>query len=398
MSASGALERIAIFGATGSIGTSTLDVLARHPDRYQVAAIAAHQDVKGMEALARRFTPEQVVMADIESGKALERALADLPGIVVRSGTGALLDMAADPQTDTVMAAITGAAGLSSCLAAVQAGKRVLLANKEALVLAGDLVLAAARTSGATLLPIDSEHNGLFQCLPGDVSSAPTLKAVDRLILTASGGPFRTRDPATLHRVSVAEACAHPNWSMGKKISVDSATMMNKGLEVIEASRLFSLPADQVEVLVHPQSLVHALVQYRDGSMLAQMGQADMRIPIAHALAWPARIDSGVRALDLASVAQLEFFLPDTERFPCLGLARAAFAAGSGATVALNAANEVAVGAFLNGLLRFDRIAGVIEATLSVMNDQVANNLDALLDYDQRARQCADNLLLRWSE
>lgn len=390
-------QRIAIFGATGSVGQSTLDVIAQHPMRYEVTALAAHQDVAGMQALARAFHPRYVVMANRQAASELAAALSDLSAIAVRSGPEALVEMAADPGIDTAVAAIVGAAGLPACLAAVEAGKRVLLANKEALVVAGDLLCQAAQRSGATLLPIDSEHNGLFQCLPVDAAGAMDLSGVEQLCLTASGGPFRERDPATLANVTVAEACAHPTWSMGQKISVDSATMMNKGLEVIEACRLFGLPSAQVSVVIHPQSLVHALVQYRDGSMLAQLGVADMRTPIAHALAWPERIDSGVAALDLAAVGTLAFTQPDAERFPCLALARDALERGPGATVALNAANEVAVDAFLHGLLRFDRIAGVIDATLSGMEHTVDNALEALLEHDHAARTHARQQLRQWS-
>lgn len=391
-------QRIGVFGATGSVGKSTLDVIAQHPERYEVTALAAHQDTAGMEALARAFHPHYVVMANPQAASDLRRALSDVANIAVWSGPEALVEMAADPDIDTVVAAIVGAAGLPACLAAVEAGKRILLANKEALVVAGDLLIHAARASGATLLPIDSEHNGLFQCLPVDARGVADLSGVEQLWLTASGGPFRERDPATLASVSVEQACAHPNWTMGQKISVDSATMMNKGLEVIEACRLFGLPASQVAVVIHPQSLVHAVVQYRDGSMLAQLGAADMRTPIAQALAWPDRLESGVSALDLATIGSLEFSPPDEQRFPCLALARQALMQSPGATVALNAANEVAVEAFLSRSLRFDRIAGVIDATLSGMEHTVDTVLEALLDHDQRARAYAHQHLRQWSQ
>ena len=390
-------QRIGVLGATGSVGKSTLDVIAQHPERYQVTALAAHQDSAGMEALARAFQPQYVVMANEHAARDLRRALSDCRGIEVHSGPEALVAMAADPAIDTVVAAIVGAAGLPACLAAVEAGKRILLANKEALVVAGDLLIRAARVSGATILPIDSEHNGLFQCLPVDAQGVADLNGVEQLWLTASGGPFRERDPATLSSVSVEQACAHPNWTMGRKISVDSATMMNKGLEVIEACRLFGLPAAQVSVVIHPQSLVHALVQYRDGSMLAQLGAADMRTPIAQALGWPDRLSSGVPALDLATLGSLAFSPPDDQRFPCLALARQALKQSPGATVALNAANEVAVEAFLNRSLRFDRIAGVIDATLGGMEHTVDTALEALLEHDQRARAYAQQQLLAWS-
>jgi len=311
-----------------------------------------------------------------------------------------VVEAALHPRVDTVVAGIVGAAGLASCLAAVEAGKRVLVANKEALVVAGDLVMAAARRTGAVVLPIDSEHNGLFQCLPERVPGRAerSVADVDRLVLTASGGPFRTRPVDTLATVTVAEACAHPNWSMGRKISVDSATMMNKGLEVIEASRFFGLASGQVDVVIHPQSLVHALVQYRDGSTLAQMGRPDMRTPIAAALAWPERIDAGVKGLDLPQLGQLDFEPPEPERFPCLGLARAALESGSASTAALNAANEMAVAAFLSEEIGFHRIAPVIEATLEAMTHTPINDLDALLAHEQSARAVAGEHIRRWRQ
>ena len=390
------LTGVAVLGATGSIGTSTLDVIARHPDQYRVIALSASRDVDGMAALCRRFRPALVAMADPQAAATLRERLNDLADIRVCDGAAGQVEAAAHPDADRVVAGIVGAAGLAPCLAAVEAGKRVLIANKEALVVAGSLIMAAARTSGAVLLPIDSEHNGIFQCLPDRPGQPVTLTGVERLILTASGGPFRDRDPATLAAVTVEEACAHPNWSMGRKISVDSATMMNKGLELIEACRFFGMPAEQVDIVVHPQSLVHALVQYRDGTTLAQMGNPDMRTPIANALAWPERIDAGVGRLDLITAGRLDFAAPDNQRFPCLGLARAALDAGSGATAALNGANEVAVAEFLDGGLRYDRIAAVIEDTLAALPAEPNETLEALIAHEQWARRQAADSLRRW--
>jgi len=396
MTDSAAIRGVAILGATGSIGASTLDVIARHPSRYRAVGLSASRDVDGMEGLCRRFRPDLAAMADPDAASVLRARLADLDGIHVLSGEAGLLEVARASAADTVVAGIVGAAGLAPCLVAAEEGKRVLVANKEALVVAGDLIMSAARQSGALLLPIDSEHNAIFQCLPPQAATLDDA-GVERLVLTASGGPFRERDPGTLASVTVEEACAHPNWSMGRKISVDSATMMNKGLELIEACRFFGASAGQVDVLVHPQSLVHALVQYRDGSTLAQMGNPDMRTPIANALAWPERIAAGVAPLDLLATGRLDFSAPDGGRFPCLGLARDALAAGHGATAALNGANEIAVTAFLDGALRFDRIAGVIEETLSAMDGEPENRLDALVDYERRARREATASLKRWS-
>ncbi len=396
MTDSATIRGVAILGATGSIGASTLDVIARHPSRYRAVGLSASRDVDGMEGLCRRFRPDLAAMADPDAASVLRARLADLDGIHVLSGEAGLLEVARASAADTVVAGIVGAAGLAPCLVAAEEGKRVLVANKEALVVAGDLIMSAARQSGALLLPIDSEHNAIFQCLPPQAATLDDA-GVERLVLTASGGPFRERDPGTLASVTVEEACAHPNWSMGRKISVDSATMMNKGLELIEACRFFGASAGQVDVLVHPQSLVHALVQYRDGSTLAQMGNPDMRTPIANALAWPERIAAGVAPLDLLAMGRLDFSAPDGGRFPCLGLARDALAAGHGATAALNGANEIAVTAFLDGALRFDRIAGVIEETLSAMDGEPENRLDALVDYERRARREATASLKRWS-
>lgn len=391
-------QRLCVLGATGSIGSSTLDIVARHPERYRIHALTANRDAEAMAALCARFHPTVAVMADPAAAEALHKLLGPQSHTDVCSGGERVAEAAALEAVDTVVAGIVGAAGLASCLAAVEAGKRVLVANKEALVVAGDLLMAAARRSGAVLLPIDSEHNGLFQCLPAAApgQAARSVADVDRLILTASGGPFRTRPVDTLAAVTVDEACAHPNWSMGRKISVDSATMMNKGLEVIEACRLFDMPPEQVEVVIHPQSLVHALVQYRDGSTLAQMGQPDMRTPIAAALAWPRRVEAGVGPLDLAALGRLDFEAPDPVRFPCLELARAALEAGAASTAALNAANEIAVAAFLSGEIGFHRIATVIEATLAGMTHGPLHDLQSLLEHEQSARRLAGEQTRRW--
>ncbi|WP_346836891.1 1-deoxy-D-xylulose-5-phosphate reductoisomerase [Microbulbifer sp. SAOS-129_SWC] len=387
------MQTITVLGSTGSIGVSTLDVLARHPQRYRVFALTAHERVAELAQQCRRFAPRYAVVAT-DTGAAELRALLageDLPTEVL-SGAEGLCRVAADPGVDAVMAAIVGAAGLRPTLAAVEAGKKVLLANKEALVMAGPVFLRALAASAAQLLPIDSEHNAIFQCLPqpcADLEAA----GVDRILLTGSGGPFRTRAVDDLRRVTPDEACAHPNWSMGRKISVDSATMMNKGLEFIEACLLFNARPDQIEVVVHPQSIVHSMVQYRDGSLLAQMGNPDMRTPIAHALSFPERIDSGVAALDLIAQGRLDFESPDMERFPCLRLAREAMDAGGSAPTALNAANEVAVDAFLQGRLAFTSIAAVIERVMKMVEPVELTGLDAVETADRNARNLAREVL-----
>ena len=348
-------QRVVVLGSTGSIGESTLDVIARHPERLAVYALSAYTRMQKLAEQALASRAEVVVVPDDAARRQFLDAWPAGPALPeIRVGAQALADTAADARCDAVMAAIVGAAGLPAALAAARAGKRVLLANKEALVAAGSLFMQAIRDSGAELLPIDSEHNAIFQCLPhGGQAQAPDAPApgVRRLLLTASGGPFRGRDLDDLHDVTPAQACAHPNWSMGRKISVDSATMLNKGLEVIEAHWLFAMPADRIEVVVHPQSVVHSMVEYADGSILAQLGQPDMRTPIAYGLGFPERIDSGVGPLDLMRLGRLDFEQPDLARFPCLALAFAALRAGQGACVALNAANEVAVEAFLSGRL-----------------------------------------------
>src|SRR4051812_41204168 len=332
------MQRITILGATGSIGVSTLDVLARHPDKYQVCALSAHSRVEALAAQCRQFRPQRAVVGTPEAAAELARLLAGLP-VEIGYGEAALCDIASNGDTDTVMAAIVGAAGLAPTLAAARAGKKVLLANKEALVMSGQLFIDAAQQAGAVLLPIDSEHNAIFQGMPqfgGRVPAVRDAKAgIAKILLTASGGPFLTRDVATLDAVTPEQACKHPNWSMGRKISVDSATMMNKGLEVIEAHWLFGAPAEQIEVVIHPQSVIHSMVSYVDGSVLAQLGNPDMRTPIAHALAYPERIASGVAQLDLTTMAALEFHAPDFERFPCLALAFDALRAGGTAPALL---------------------------------------------------------------
>jgi 1-deoxy-D-xylulose-5-phosphate reductoisomerase len=375
---------VCILGATGSIGKNTLDVLGRHPDEFAVVALTGNQRVEEMLELCRIHHPQRVVMADSESAERLARLLKQegMGEILVEAGAAALAEAACMPQVDEVMAAIVGAAGLLPTLAAVEAGKRVYLANKECLVMAGALFMDAVRRHNVTLLPIDSEHNAVFQCFADG-------RGVRRILLTASGGPFRTWPAEQLATVTPDQACAHPNWVMGRKISVDSATMMNKGLEVIEAHWLFGLPAEQIEVLIHPQSIIHSMVEYVDGSVLAQLGNPDMRTPIAHALAWPERMTSGVASLDLARSPALQFEHPDAQRFPCLGLAFAALRAGGGAPTVLNAANEIAVQAFLDGSLRFADIAPLVHDVLAESSTTAPDSIDAVLATDQEARELA---------
>lgn len=389
-------QRIVVLGATGSIGLSTLDVIARHPGRYQAFALSGFSRLAELEQLCIRHRPEFAVVADAAGARVLQESLrnAGLPTRVL-AGEGGLCEVAAHPQADAVMAAIVGAAGLKPTLAAVRAGKKVLLANKEALVMSGDLFMQAVREHGATLLPIDSEHNAIFQCLPGDYARGLGAVGVRRILLTASGGPFRETPLSELEHVSPEQACAHPNWSMGRKISVDSASMMNKGLELIEACWLFDARPSQVEVVIHPQSVIHSLVDYVDGSVLAQLGNPDMRTPIANALAWPERIDSGVAPLDLFAVARLDFQHPDEQRFPCLRLARQAAEAGGSAPAMLNAANEVAVAAFLERRICFPEIARIIEDTLNAQASAAVADLDAVLAADARARALAIDWLNR---
>ncbi len=381
------MQTICLLGATGSIGQSTLDVLARHPERFELHAVSANSHVERMAELCRQHCPKIAVMADPAAADRL-RAELDGSGIEIRSGEQALIDIAADPEVDTVMAAIVGAVGLMPTLAAVRAGKRVLLANKEALVMAGQLFMDAVRAHGAELLPIDSEHNAIFQCLPAGELRGLRGKGVSRIWLTGSGGPFRELPLERFAAITPQQAIAHPNWSMGPKISVDSATMMNKGLELIEACWLFDLPESDIEILLHPQSIIHSMVAYDDGSVLAQMGNPDMRTPIAHALAWPGRIASGVEPLDLVKVSQLNFEAADENRFPCLRLARAAIAEGGTAPAILNAANEIAVEAFLAGRIPFTRIPQLIEDCMQQTPAHASNSLDRILADDAAARAC----------
>ena len=370
---------LAVLGATGSVGASTLDVVARHPDRYKVFALSANGSSEALLKLCRLHKPRYAVLSGVAESRDLRRQFGETELLF---GTKALEDVATHPDCRMVMAAIVGAAGLPSTLAAARAGKRLLLANKEALVMSGPLVIEAAKRSGAELLPIDSEHNAVFQCFSGG-------KGVRKITLTASGGPFRSTAPELLAKVTPDQACAHPNWVMGRKISVDSATMMNKGLEVIEARWLFDLPAERIEVLIHPQSIVHSLVEYVDGSVIAQLSNPDMRVPIAHALAYPERIESGVKSLDLATLRSLSFERPDGARFPCLPLAYAALRAGGTAATVLNAANEIAVEAFLAARLSFTAIARVIADTLSTLPGRPASGLDDILAADDQARRFA---------
>jgi 1-deoxy-D-xylulose-5-phosphate reductoisomerase len=388
---------LTILGATGSIGLSTLDVVGRHPGRYRVFALSAHRQVDALVGLCLRHRPRYAVLGDAGAAAAARAPLAGAGcATQVLWGEAALAEVAAHPQVDTVMAAIVGAAGLTPAIAAARAGKRVLLANKEALVMAGEVFLRACREGGATVLPIDSEHNAIFQCLPPGQRTGTAAPGVRRIVLTASGGPFRRASAAEMMQATPEQACAHPNWSMGRKISVDSATMMNKGLELIEASYLFGLPESRLDVLVHPQSIVHSLVEYEDGSMLAQLGNPDMRTPIAHALAHPRRIDSGVAPLSLAAVGSLHFEAPDLQRFPCLQLAHEALRAGGAAPCVLNAANEIAVAAFLAGELRFPDIARVAEAVLAASGSRAAGAaLDEVLEIDREARSSARSQLAR---
>jgi 1-deoxy-D-xylulose-5-phosphate reductoisomerase len=387
--------KITVLGATGSIGVSTLDVISRHPDRFEVVALTGHARIEALAEQCRRFRPAYAVVGDPEAAKRLTGMLDDDAVTEVLHGPRALCEVACLPEIDAVMAAIVGAAGLPPTLAAARAGKRVLLANKEALVMAGAVFMAEVHRAGALLLPIDSEHNAIFQSMPGDYAGNMARGGVRRILLTASGGPFRETPVEQLQSVTPAQAVAHPNWSMGRKISVDSATMMNKGLEVIEAHWLFNAPADRIEVVIHPQSVIHSLVDYADGSVLAQLGNPDMRTPIAHALAWPERIDSGVAPLDLFAIGQLNFERPDGARFPCLDLAYRALRAGGNAAAVLNAANELAVEAFLDGRLPFLAIADTIAATLDQVPRAELPDLEAVLETDRQARLVAAEILAR---
>ena len=385
---------LCILGATGSIGQSTLDVAARHPELYRVYAVTANSQVDKMAELCRRYRPSVAVMADADSAAALRAELDDLPEIQVEGGEAALETVASASEVDVVMAAIVGAVGLMPTLAAVRAGKRVLLANKETLVMAGHLFMHEVDHYGAELLPIDSEHNAIFQCLPQDYSSGLESKGVTRILLTGSGGPFRELPLERFVDITPEQAIAHPNWSMGPKISVDSATMMNKGLELIEACWLFDVPQERVQIVLHPQSIIHSMVAYNDGSVLAQMGNPDMRTPIANALAWPQRIESGVEPLDIVAVSQLNFDNADELRFPCLRLARQAIQQGGTCPAILNAANEVAVAAFLQRRIAFTRIAELIEDALDRLSSRATDDLQEILQDDRMARDFVEQRML----
>ncbi len=386
---------VTVLGSTGSIGQSTLDVIGTHPERFGVYALSAHEQVVALFEQCLAYKPRYAVLRDAGRATELRRLLASTPlATEVLDGDQGLCQVAAADDADLVVAAIVGAAGLEPTMAAVSAGKKVLLANKESLVMAGRLFMEAVADKGATLLPVDSEHNAIFQCLPDtytDLRSA----GVRRILLTGSGGPFRLMPHAELASVTPDQACAHPNWSMGRKISVDSATMMNKGLEFIEACWLFRAQPDDIEVVVHPQSIVHSMVEYLDGSVLAQLGNPDMRTPIAHCLAWPERIESRVPGLDFRQLGQLEFSAPDYQRFPCLELAVAAMKAGGTAPAALNAANEVAVEQFLAGRLKFTRISALIAAVMEAWQGGEPNDLDAVKDANLEARALANEWLSR---
>jgi 1-deoxy-D-xylulose-5-phosphate reductoisomerase len=387
MTTPGRPQRVCILGSTGSVGCNTLDVIARHPRRYEVFALSAHSRIEALLAQCLQWRPRHAIASDEVQARWLrERLGAEGVATQVHAGAGALTELAAHPEVDVVMAAIVGAAGLLPCLAAARAGKRLLLANKEALVVGGALFMRAVREGGATLLPIDSEHSAIFQCLPEDRQTWP--QRIDHIVLTASGGPFRSRDPASLAGVTPDEACAHPNWVMGRKISVDSATMMNKALEVIEARWLFDLEPDRLRVVIHPQSVIHSMVVCRDHSVLAQLGTPDMRVPIAYGLAFPERIESGATALDFATLGALSFEPADMKRFPGLALAWEVLRGADGSSAVLNAANEVAVAAFLAGTIRFDQIHSINAqalAALAAVPDECAS-AEGLLRLDARAR------------
>ncbi|MBI5436667.1 MAG: 1-deoxy-D-xylulose-5-phosphate reductoisomerase [Nitrosomonadales bacterium] len=388
------ITHLTILGSTGSIGASTLDVVARHPDRYRVLALTAQRQDDVLLEQCIRFEPRYAVLLDeVAAARLTQRIAAAGLAVQVLCGVEALELVSSLPEVDAVMAAIVGAAGLRPTLAAARAGKKILLANTETLVMAGRVFMEAVRQHNATLLPIDSEHNAIFQALPSNFAGDLAASGVRRILLTASGGPFRNTPFSELQRVTPEQACAHPNWVMGRKISVDSSTMMNKGLEVIEAHWLFNAPADAIQVVVHPQSVIHSLVQYVDGSMLAQLGNPDMRTPIAHALAYPERIDAGVEPLDLAKVATLNFMAPDLARFPCLALAYQALRAGGTAPTVLNAANEVAVAAFLDRRIPFLAIPRMIADVLAALPVAAANTLDEVLNADAAARATAHELM-----
>ncbi|AWL12606.1 1-deoxy-D-xylulose-5-phosphate reductoisomerase [Saliniradius amylolyticus] len=389
------MQTITLLGATGSIGLSTLDVIARHPDRFRVFALTAHKNIDALVELARQHRPEYLVVADKSNyAEVQEKARALGVTAEILAGEQALMEVSSDSRVTTVMAAIVGAAGLRPTLSAVQAGKRVLLANKEALVMSGQLFIDAVNQSGAELLPVDSEHNAIFQCLPEQFQyGQPETSGIERILLTGSGGPFLTTPVEALEAVTPEQACAHPNWSMGRKISVDSATMMNKGLEFIEACWLFGLEPEQIQVVLHPQSVIHSMVQYRDGSVIAQMGQPDMRTPIAHCLAYPERIQAGVEPLNFAALTDFSFTTPDTQRYPNLMLAIDACCAGQSATTALNAANEVAVEGFLQRRIGFTTIALLNRRVLESIQPQELYAIDDIIAWDRECRQLAQQYL-----
>lgn len=382
------MQHVMVLGATGSIGLSTLDVIGRHPDKYRAHVLAANRSVDQMEALCLQHSPAHAVMFSADAAADLETRLKGRVDTLVHAGEQPMTDFAQSDEIDTVMAAIVGFAGLSAALAAAKAGKRLLLANKEALVSAGALFMNAVREGGALLLPVDSEHNAMFQCLPCDARAIPQMERVEKILLTASGGPFRGRSREALRNVTPDEACAHPNWSMGRKISVDSASLVNKGLELAEACWLFDRKPSEIEVVVHPQSIIHSLIRYVDGSVLAQLGQPDMRTPIAYSLSWPDRVDAGVDALDLVTTGRLDFESPDLEAFPCLRLAYEAINIPGG-MCAFSAANEIAVDAFLSESIRFTDIDRTIEATLESISLAEPMTLTEVQSLDRSAREAA---------
>lgn len=394
------MKGLCILGATGSIGVSTLDVAARHPQLYKVIALTANSNIDVLFEQCQAHRPNYVVVVNAAKANEFQQKIANtnIAGIKVLAGADALETVATLDEVDSVMAAIVGAAGLLPSLAAAKAGKTVLLANKEALVMSGDIFMDAVTASGAQLLPIDSEHNAIFQCMPAHYKTGSNGKQVRRILLTASGGPFREMPIEKMADVTPEQAVAHPNWDMGKKISVDSATMMNKGLEMIEACLLFNMSPDQIQVVIHPQSVIHSMVDYVDGTVLAQMGNPDMRIPIAHAMACPDRFDSGAKALDIFQVARMDFQEPDLKRFPCLRLAYQASHAGGTMPAVLNAANEIAVEAFLNKQVKFTDIPVIIEQTMAAIPVTAADNLEIILEKDSQARACAKKLIAGLAE
>ncbi len=389
------MKGLCILGATGSIGVSTLDVISRHPDKYKVVALTANTNIDALFKQCQQYRPQYAVVVNEEKAVSFKQKLDEsgLNDITVLVGAQALQQVASLDQVESVMAAIVGAAGLLPTLAAAKAGKTVLLANKEALVMSGDIFMQAVAESGAHLLPIDSEHNAIFQCMPGGYETGTRAKQARRILLTASGGPFRATPIADLEHVTPEQAVAHPKWDMGRKISVDSATMMNKGLELIEACLLFNMSPEDIQVVIHKQSIIHSMVDYVDGSVLAQMGNPDMRTPIAHAMAWPERFDSGVEPLNIFEVKQMDFEQPDLQRFPCLRLACEAVNAGGIMPTILNAANEIAVDAFLNEMIRFTDIPKIIEKTMAEFSPEIADSLDIILQADADARQVSSALV-----